>query len=180
MTDDASRRLSPRFETIYATTGRPSTRSSMCYGRCYFQVCTRYQAAGVDGAARPIPAVPLVCWPGQWTIPHGRRPRSHQPSRSAVRRRHCAASLKMLSGQARDADFCPLGTWPCMAPCWTPRLVRRVSNGRTTQMAAGRSGGEFPWGTTADSAQQPARIATGGCSRRRRVTRPSWAISAKY
>jgi hypothetical protein len=32
MTDDALRRLSPRFDAIYATTGRPSIVPSTCCG----------------------------------------------------------------------------------------------------------------------------------------------------
>ena len=45
MTDDALRRLSPRFDAIYAATGRPSIPPSICCAPC----CSRCCPSGASG-----------------------------------------------------------------------------------------------------------------------------------
>ena len=46
MTDEALRRMSPRFEAMYAKTGRASTRRSICCGRCCSKCSIRCAASG--------------------------------------------------------------------------------------------------------------------------------------
>src|SRR5258708_413461 len=88
MTDEALRRLSPRFETLYATTGRPSIPPEHLLRALLLQVLYAVRSgADADGAAAVQPAVPVVCRP---------RPRRrglgaddlHEESRSAAGGRH--------------------------------------------------------------------------------------------
>ena len=45
MVDEALEALSPRFEKLYANTGRPSIPPNNCFERCCFRCCTRCAAS---------------------------------------------------------------------------------------------------------------------------------------
>jgi hypothetical protein len=68
MTVKALRRLSPRFASIYATTGRPSIPPEHLLRALLLQVLYSVQRTDADGAAGIQPAVSLVRRSG-----HGRR-----------------------------------------------------------------------------------------------------------
>ena len=94
MTDDALRRLSPRFEAMYATTGRPSIPPEHLLRALLLQVLYSVRSERMlMEQLRVQPAVSVVCRPR-----HGRRRVGaddlHQESGSAARGRHRARLLR--------------------------------------------------------------------------------------
>ena len=92
MTDEALRDLQPRFNKLYAKTGRPSIAPEKLLRALLLRAVLGAHRTTADGTARLQSAVPLVRG-----LEHGRRhlgcDRVHQEPRAPARWQHCRSLL---------------------------------------------------------------------------------------
>jgi hypothetical protein len=132
MTDDALRRLSPRFEAMYAATGRPSIPPEHLLRALLLQVL--YSVRSERMLIEQLEYNLLFRWfvGLGMTTPCGQRrhlPRIATDCSRAILR---GPSSKTWSRKRADAGCCLPSTSPSMGRCWKPGPARRVSNGRVS------------------------------------------------
>jgi len=184
MTDDALRRLSPRFDAIYATTGRPSIPPEHLLRALLLQVL--YSVRSERMLMEQLEYNLLFRWfVGLAMDDVVWAPTTFTKNRDRLLEGDIArAFFEDVVEQARGRRLLSAEHFtPSTARCWTRGRVRRVSNGRTSPVtrrtipAIRRSISMGNGARIRRINRQP--IPTADCSRRRRDTRPSWPISAK-
>ena len=183
MTDEALRRLSPRFDAIYATTGRPSIPPEHLLRALLLQVL--YSVRSERMLMEQLEYNLLFRWfvglamdDAVWA------PTTFTKNRDRLLEGDIArAFFEDVVEQPGDVGCCPPSISPSTVPCWKHGRGRRVSNGRTspvirrTTRAIRRS---IFMGNGARIRRINRRpIRTADCSRRRKVMRPSSPTSAK-
>src|SRR5262249_2884 len=132
MTDDALRRLSPRFDAIYATTGRPSIPPEHLLRALVLQVL--YSVRSERMVMEQLEYNLLFRWFVGLAMDDAvwRRPPSPRIAIGSWRATSPGPSLQMSSPKLAVDASCPPSISPSTARCWKRGRARRVSNGRTS------------------------------------------------
>ena len=184
MTDEALRRLSPRFEAIYATTGRPSIPPEHLLRALLLQVLYSVRSErmlmeqleynllfrwfvglGMDDAVW----APTTFTKNRDRLLEGDIARAffedvvaQARGRRLLSAEHFTVDGTLLEAWAGPEEFQAEGS--AQRPAGRSRAIRRsISTGNGARIRR--------------ISRRP--IPTAGCSRRRRATKPSWPISAK-
>jgi transposase len=183
MTDEALGRLSPRFEAMYAKTGRPSIPPEHLLRALLLQVL--YSVRSERMLIEQLEYNLLF----RWFVGLGMDDAVWAPTTFTKNRDRlldgdiARAFFEDVVAQARGRRSWPRSISRSTARCWKRGPARRVSSGRISPATRPTIPGIPPSISTANGARirriNRRPIPRAGCSRRPRVTKRSWRISAK-